>query len=266
MGNLTSENFGVLRVRRQVFNAYSYAGGIITSRVGTDGSYNTAYGLDGIFRVQGDNYLDVKWVQTYDDSYRKRTSGLDNARIWIDLRNRKQTGFGYDIFAGHAGNYYLQECGYEQRSDFNQIGTTLLYGWLMKPESRLYSQQFTISGLQWTENRTNKIQTRLFSAGYILGTKSSSQFSFMINRSTENIVDAFTILESGTVLPGKYNYNYLTSFLNSSYGRKYYLQSILRIGQFYDGSLLSINLSGNYSFGPGFRMEGIYEFDRIVFN
>jgi hypothetical protein len=46
---LSSENFGILRFRRQVFNENSYIGGILTSRVGTDGSYNTAYGVDGIF-------------------------------------------------------------------------------------------------------------------------------------------------------------------------------------------------------------------------
>ena len=38
--NLSSENFGVLRLRRQVINAYSYMGTILTSRMGRDGSYN----------------------------------------------------------------------------------------------------------------------------------------------------------------------------------------------------------------------------------
>ncbi|MFQ5569319.1 MAG: DUF5916 domain-containing protein, partial [Rhodothermales bacterium] len=35
---LPSENFGIFRARRQVLNPYSYAGGIITSRLGDDGS------------------------------------------------------------------------------------------------------------------------------------------------------------------------------------------------------------------------------------
>ena len=263
--NLPTENFGVLRLRRQVLNPYSYIGGIITSRVGSDGSYNNAYGLDGIFRILGDNYLDLKWVETFDNAYKNKPKGLENTRIWIDLRNRKQTGFGYDIFAGHSGNLYLPDCGFEQRSNFNQIGTSLLYGWLMKPESKLYSQRFTLSGQQWLENTTNKLQTRLFSAGSILRTKTNAQLNLMISRSTENITDQFTILGSATVLPGKYDYNYLTASLNSSYGKKYFLQTILRVGQFYDGSLLSANLTGTYSFGSGFRIEGIYEFDRVQF-
>ena len=43
---LPSENFGVVRLRRQVLNAYTYAGAMVTSRIGTDGSYNIAYGRD----------------------------------------------------------------------------------------------------------------------------------------------------------------------------------------------------------------------------
>ena len=51
-----SENFGVLRMRRQVINENSYVGGILTSRVGWDGSYNYAYGIDGIFKLFGEDY------------------------------------------------------------------------------------------------------------------------------------------------------------------------------------------------------------------
>lgn len=53
VAGLSSENMGVLRMRRQVLNQNSYVGLMTTSRVGLDGSYNLAYGLDGIFRVFG---------------------------------------------------------------------------------------------------------------------------------------------------------------------------------------------------------------------
>ncbi|HEY4612554.1 MAG TPA: DUF5916 domain-containing protein, partial [Bacteroidota bacterium] len=43
-----SENFGVLRLRRPVFNEYSYLGGMMTSRVDKNGTYNFGYGLDGV--------------------------------------------------------------------------------------------------------------------------------------------------------------------------------------------------------------------------
>jgi hypothetical protein len=61
-----SENNSVIRFRRQMFNPQSYAGGMVTSRIGTDGSYNVAYGMDGIFRLWGDDFLNFNIAQTRD--------------------------------------------------------------------------------------------------------------------------------------------------------------------------------------------------------
>ncbi|MEZ5071985.1 MAG: hypothetical protein R2751_13755 [Bacteroidales bacterium] len=74
LDTVPSENFGVARVRRQVFNANSYVGAIMTSRLGADGTYNLAYGADGIFRVFGDDYLDVRVAQTLKREARTRCS------------------------------------------------------------------------------------------------------------------------------------------------------------------------------------------------
>ena len=62
------ENFGVLRVRRQVINPNTYIGGIVTSRLGDDGSYNVVYGLDGIFKLFGVDYLKAHWAQSFQHS------------------------------------------------------------------------------------------------------------------------------------------------------------------------------------------------------
>ena len=49
--DLPSENFGAFRVKKRVFNEYSYMGGMLTTRLGVDGTYNIGYGLDGVIRV-----------------------------------------------------------------------------------------------------------------------------------------------------------------------------------------------------------------------
>ncbi len=55
--DIPRENFGVLRLRRQVINPDSYAGIMLTNRIDEEGNYNFAYGLDGIFRLFGKEYL-----------------------------------------------------------------------------------------------------------------------------------------------------------------------------------------------------------------
>ncbi len=68
-----SENFGVMRFRRQVFNENSYVGTMVTSRLGADGSYNMAYGLDGTFRVYKDDYFNIRWTQTFEDNVKNNS-------------------------------------------------------------------------------------------------------------------------------------------------------------------------------------------------
>jgi hypothetical protein len=42
-------------------------GGIFTSRVGAEGTYNLAYGIDTRLNLFGDDYLTFKWAQTMTD-------------------------------------------------------------------------------------------------------------------------------------------------------------------------------------------------------
>ena len=84
------ENFGVIRMRRQVINSNSYVGGIFTSRIGMNGKHNFAYGVDGIFRLFGDDYLNVKLAQSYDDQIDSEVSSLDPSFIMINWERRSE--------------------------------------------------------------------------------------------------------------------------------------------------------------------------------
>ncbi len=86
--SLSSENFSLLRLRRQVINPYTYIGCMVTNRIGTEGTYNSSYGLDGIFRLFGDDYLSVRWAQTFENDKPNKPSSLDAARISIYWERR----------------------------------------------------------------------------------------------------------------------------------------------------------------------------------
>ena len=53
---------GVLRLRQQVLNPYSTLGAMVTSRLGSHGRDNVAYGLDASVRVVGDEYALLQWA------------------------------------------------------------------------------------------------------------------------------------------------------------------------------------------------------------
>lgn len=130
---LPLENFGVFRLRRQVFNPYSYAGGLVTSRVDENGRYNVAYGLDSYIRLFGDDYLTVKWSQTFDDDLIEDHGFdfLDAGLFQTQWVRRRSVGFNYVFSATHGGPDYQPGMGFTSRQNFTELGWYLSYDWLM---------------------------------------------------------------------------------------------------------------------------------------
>ena len=122
-----SENFGVLRLRKRVVNSFSYVGGIITSRIGTDGSYNITYGLDGIFRLSGDDYLSVHCAQTYKAGAANDLSSLNPTKIGLNWERRTQKGLGYHFRFSRAGPDFDPGMGFMRRENYTALSARKLY-------------------------------------------------------------------------------------------------------------------------------------------
>lgn len=129
--SLPSENFGVLRLKKKVINANSYLGGILTSRVGLDGSFNEVYGLDALIRVTGDEYIKLVWGQSFETGMDNIPFSLENARYLANWQRRKNVGFYYDLFLSGAGRDYNPGIGFQHRVDYHLYGGSFNYTWLM---------------------------------------------------------------------------------------------------------------------------------------
>ncbi|HQF99096.1 MAG TPA: DUF5916 domain-containing protein, partial [Candidatus Aminicenantes bacterium] len=144
--DLPSQNYGVLRVRRQVFNPNSWVGAMATSRIGADGAFNTAYGLDGIVKLFGDDYLSWNWAQTFATGKRNRLLSLDPAKVRINWQRRTVEGLAYNLDFSRAGDGYEPGLGFEFRSDYSRFGDRLLYGWLPGETSWLLRHSVFLDG------------------------------------------------------------------------------------------------------------------------
>jgi hypothetical protein len=116
-GDSPSENFGVLRLRRQVLNENSTAGLMVTSYHG-GGRSNVVLAGDTSLRVHGDDYVGLKWAGTLDetapDDANLATASLFDAR-W---ERRTQRGLAYVWQFSRAGKDYDPEIGFLPRRDF----------------------------------------------------------------------------------------------------------------------------------------------------
>ncbi|MCK5369326.1 MAG: hypothetical protein KAQ62_12265, partial [Cyclobacteriaceae bacterium] len=134
---LASTNHGVFRIRRQVFNANSYLGGLVTNMIGTDGQYNTSYGIDGVIKLFGNDYLDINYAQTFGDGLSNEVLSMQNAKFYVNWQKRSDQGFGYAFSVAKTGEDYQPEMGYEWREDYSRARVRLWYGWINTDNSPL---------------------------------------------------------------------------------------------------------------------------------
>jgi hypothetical protein len=268
VSDLPSENFGVLRLRRQVFNQSSYIGAIITSRIGNDGTYNEVAGIDGIINIFGNDFLDVKYAQSFDEKYLNKAVSLDASRIWLDWQRRKEDGLGYDFFYSRVGDRFAPDMGFEIRSNYYMIGTKIKYGIIAGEGSKISKHVFTVNAQMWKDNAKNITQSALGSAGYGLDFKSSSGILVNLMRAYEYLTDTFYLSNDAVIAyakPGSYNYTFGMIDLHSPYSKKIFLEIMSNIGQFYDGNQITMRFLVNAKFGSFLSISPSYEYDRIKF-
>lgn len=266
--NLPSENFGVLRFRRQVINKNSYVGTILTSRLGTDGTYNEVIGFDGIIRVFGDDYLDVKYAQSFDEKYKNKAISTDASRIWFDWQRRNEKGLGYDFFFTRAGEKFEPDLGFEFRSNYYMLGTKLKYGIIAGENSSVSRQTIMFNAQTWKDIGTNITQSSLVNAGYSLQLKSGSGSDIGLSHAYENLMDTFYLSNDAVIAyinPGQYGYNFGTINLSTPPTKKFSLNLLSNIGQYYDGNQLTTRIMSTVKFGAFLSLEPSYEYDRIRF-
>ncbi|MEX0821395.1 MAG: DUF5916 domain-containing protein, partial [Rhodothermales bacterium] len=156
---LPSENHGVFRFRRSTVNPFSYSGGIITSRVGIDGTYNVALGTDHTWRVAGDDYLEFIAAQTYDDSFENNPIDINQMRVIATWNRRTFSGLSYWTRYSRSGPRYRPELGFETREDYQYIGNRTGWGWLPDEGSFLQSHRLGWWAMAWFRLTDNSVES-----------------------------------------------------------------------------------------------------------
>lgn len=262
---LPSENFGVLRLRRQVINDNSYVGGIFTSRAGMDGTYNVAYGLDGIFKVGNSQFLSGKWAQTFDDLTNSQVNSLEPARIQFQWEGRNYEGLGYNLRYDRAGRSYRPGIGFELRENYYRLGDRISYGWITGEEAWLQRYRLNLRGVAHFRNSDGSLQSLKIGPEWELLTKSNHSFYLSVHRRTENLRDPF-VLSKNVQVPAN-RYHFYTGEVNYTMPSAWNLRSTVGVsgGQFYDGQRQSFYVSPTWNASRFVRMNGFYQYNRIKF-
>ncbi|MGD2294278.1 MAG: DUF5916 domain-containing protein [Candidatus Aminicenantes bacterium] len=263
--DLSSENFGVLRVRRRVLNPFSYIGGIVTSRLGLDGSYNLAVGMDGILRLFGDDYFSFHWAHTFEDGQDTSTSKFYPSRLGFNWERRTLEGTGYNLSFSRSGEDFNPGIGFVMRTDNTRYGAKILHGWLPGEKSFLQSHNIFLDGFLFLRNTDTKIESAEFGPGWEFSAKSGWFGNFALRMYHEAVPEAFDLSDDVAVPEGEYTYFGLRGFFMTPMGKLLFSEGIVDVGSFYDGYRISLTLTPKWSVSSGLELSGLYQFNRIEF-
>jgi len=264
---LPSENFGVLRVRRQVFNAYSYAGGMATSRIGADGSYNFAYGLDGVIRLAGDDYMTLQWAQSFDHEQIKADAldGLNSGRFTFEVERRRRRGWGYNTIVAWAGRRYDPGIGFTQRNHFTLLDQTGSYTWLLDDASSLIWHTLGLRGFAFVRNGDRSVESAEVGPEWTFAAKSGAGGSLEAKLLFEDLLEPFALSEEAGVPVGRYTFYRLGVSYHVSHTRLFQLRPRIEAGTFFDGWQMTVGVSPVWYVSPHLELAGSYLYNRIRF-
>jgi hypothetical protein len=263
--NLTSENFGNLRMRRNILNQNSYIGGIVSSRIGTDGQYNVAYGVDGIIKLFGDDYLDIKFAQVMADSLPNKVASLEPTGIYLNWKRFSNKGLGYNFGYGRYGKNFEPGTGFMMRNDYAYYNAMLSYGWIHGESSGIINDNIELGIKDFQSNETGKTESLIINTGYLVFMK-SGLFSYTgVAHQYESVPDSFTFSDEANIPPGEYDFNLVECHLQTPETKPFFVGMDLFAGTFYDGNRFSIGLIPSWNLSPSLQLKAEYEYNRLRF-
>ena len=263
--DLPSENFGVFRVKRRAFNEYSYLGGMFTSRLGVDGSYNIGYGVDGVIRVFGDDYLTIRLAQTLHNEAENKPLSLDPTSFTFNWARRKQEGLSYSAGLTYSGTNFDPGIGFEMIDDNIAIAPSLQYTWISPDESWLQSHNIRLFNYMFYRVTDYSLMIYNLNPTWTFSSKNSWMGSIGPVYRIDNLEEEFEITDEVSVPVGRYKYFGGEMMLMTPGSSSFYTIFMFEGGGYFDGYKLTPSVQPKWNIGASVELGGMYQLDLIRF-
>jgi hypothetical protein len=266
--DLSGQNFGILRTKRRILNQNSYLGGIFTSRIGAEGTYNVAYGVDTRLNLFGDDYLTVKWAQTFNDGAENKIFSINPSQIYLKWEKKRIKGFNYEFLLDRSGENYNPGIGLETRDNFFLKSATLRYGWLPGNESPLNSHYIFAESDVYNSSVDGSLESAFTIAGWNFVTKKGREGIIYLTWELEDLKNTYFIVDPDVFIPeGRYNFfSVYGNFYTTTPNKFLTLTLTPEAGTYYDGYKFSASVQPVMNIGSSVILSGNYRMDRVVFN
>jgi hypothetical protein len=258
------ENLGVLRIRRNLLNARSWAGFMVTSWISDDSS-QAALATDGEINLGGDDYIAFALAGLAGDVSAGADDGvLPRGAFRLRAVRRRNRGFWYDAALASTGSRYTPALGYVERVDAIQPSAQIGYGRVV---SRLGHQLRVSAATRLAyRNASGDFDGALSSVDIALELPSGTTWTGSISRQEDDLVVPFSPTPGTTVPAGRHSAGFAQVTLTAPSGPRFVVGGSLRAGEFYDGTLYSLLLAPEWRASAHLRVSGDIQLDRVDFS
>lgn len=261
-----AENFGVARLRKQVINENSYIGGMLTSRIGFDGNYNIAYGLDGIFRITDVDYLNVQLAQSQDKSTDAELFSLDPTFFAIELQRRAEKGLLYQAKYAYWGKKFDPKSGFIFINGIHEIRSSLGYGWFPGEQSPIFTYSIGTDFDMTKRMADGNIEMMQIAPEFKMDLKSGYGMFVSYGYNKEGVLFDFYLPTDIVIEAGEYSFWNLGSHFNTPRTKKLVMDLSIDGGVFYDGKQFSINIEPQLNLSASLQLSAFYKLDKVKFS
>lgn len=267
--SLPSENQGVIRVRRRILNPNSYAGAILTTRLGGDGHRNAVLGFDGIIRVARQDFLTLNFAGSYDDRAIEvpdvESTGLGDVLARLNWQRRGDVGLSYNLDFSFVGDSFDPALGFLPRRNLSRTEVIVGHGWRPGPGARFLSYSTSVAILAYRLNGADLLETAEVRPTVSLETSGRHLWTFAAPVRYENLLERFSLPGGVDVQEGVHRFGSVRTTYRPPQGNLFQPQVALEAGQFYDGRQISVSLNPNWSPSMHISLGGTYSIDHVVF-
>jgi hypothetical protein len=262
---IPSENFGVLRLRKQIINKNSYLGGILTSRIGLNGHQNYAYGLDGIFKLHREDFLSVRMAQSYDNDSSNKVFSVRPSFLFVNLEKRSQKGIGYNLAYSYSGDQFSPGIGFVQLPSVRGFSGNLMYNWLPGEKSRFFNYGISLNGTRFVSVTNGILETMIISPGWQMFTKKGYGAVINVQLDKEGVQSDFSISDSVSIKAGNYSFKSIMVGFMTPMAKPISCFIMLNSGEYYDGRQSGATIMPVLNFSSSFQLSGSYMYNHIFF-
>jgi uncharacterized protein DUF5916/cellulose/xylan binding protein with CBM9 domain len=262
---LDAENFGVLRLKKKVFNQYSYIGGMFTNRIDENGDYNVGYGLDGVFRLFGHDYLSFNFAQTYENDTDLKFDFGNSLRARLIWERKTYINFAYKLAVESAGKDYNPAMGFEHRDNFSHIYNEFSYGWDFKGHPLFQRHQLSIESDIYSRNIDGSIETIEISPQWEGAFVFGGAFWMGLNLVQEDLIEGFDLADNVEVPAGEHTYSDFYIGFDTPGGNELSGWTDIGYGSFFDGQKFSASIGSKWIASRYFELNGSYDYHKLEF-